>query len=261
MDRSSVTIKPAFVKWIIGGLSWMLESAAKSSASRWLIPLYRDYFDIRTDEIQWPKEGFTSLEHYFTRELRQGARPFEEGKSILVSPVDGCLSRYPISQKAVFRIKGKDYKLGDLFKEKNEIDPYLGGDVLIFYLSPSDYHRIHMPLEAREVRYYTRGGFSYPVNDFGLKHFEGVLTKNRRLVSHFVAESGSFAMVSVGALNVNSIIRRRGENRKYVKAEEYGYFSFGSTVLLFLPKNSFVPLRGPGTIKQGESLGLLIQTP
>ncbi|NLY36492.1 MAG: phosphatidylserine decarboxylase [Tissierellia bacterium] len=255
MDKLSVTMKPHFVKWILGGLSSTLEGFSKSNYSRVLIPLYKRFFDVNTEEARIPQKGFDSLEGFFTRKLIQGARPFDDKEKTLVSPVDGILNTYTVDEKAQFKVKGKVYSLADLFKDKSEYENYLKGWVLIFYLSPSNYHRIHMPLAAKEIRSYTRGGFSYPVNDFGLKNFSDVLTKNRRLVSHFENSGSVFTMISLGALNVNSIVRSHDENRFYKKAQEYGYFSFGSTVMLFFPRESIEFSREDGPIKQGETLG------
>lgn len=257
MARFSLTRKPHFVKWILGVLSLTLEGFTKSTSSKIIIPLYKDFFHVNTGQAQVPQGGFDTLEGFFTRKLLAGARPFDRDEKTLISPVDGILNTYRVDEKANFEVKGKTYTLRDLFKEKSEYEGYLGGWLLLFYLSPGDYHRIHMPLSAREIRSYSLGGFSYPVNDFGLRYFDHVLTKNRRVISHFKKADITFTMTSLGALNVNSIVRRYGENRVYQRAEEYGYFSFGSTVMLFLPRKKIELSREDGPIKQGETLGRL----
>ncbi len=257
MCRLIVPSKKEFVKFnLLGFFSRLLEKGCKSSLSKPLVPLYRRLFEINMEEARLQEKEYNSLSAFFTRELKEGARPFEKDEKVLVSPVDAKLSFHKVSEEAVFVVKGKDYRLSDLFKEEKEYQAYLGGDLLIFYLSPRDYHRIHMPLQAQEKRNYTLGSFSYPVNAWGLRYGRDVLTKNYRLVSHFEG-TVDFTMVSVGALNVNSIVRKEQGNVRYEKMQEYGYFSFGSTVLLFLPKDSAYFHVGEGSVQAGMTLGQL----
>ena len=256
MCRLIVPSMKDFVKSGALAASGLLETATKSSWSRCLVPLYRDLFSINMEEALLKEEEYSSLAAFFTRKLKEGMRPFDKDPGVLVSPVDAKLSFYKVSEDAEFLVKGKTYSLRDLFKERREYEPYLDGHLLIFYLSPKDYHRIHMPLCAKEKRNYSLGSFSYPVNSWGLRYGKDVLTKNYRIVSHFEGET-SFTMVSVGALNVNSITRLEAGNVSYNKMQEYGYFSFGSTVLLFLEKDSVDFLVEGGSVKAGRSIARL----
>lgn len=257
MRRTIVPRIGRFVKTSLlqGGFT-LLEKGTQSTWSRVLVPLYRRYFKISMEEALLEEKEYSSLASFFTRSLKEGSRPFDEDDHVLVSPVDAKLSSHLVSEKAEFMVKGKTYSLSDLFKERAEYEAYLGGHVLIFYLSPRDYHRIHMPLAGKEKRNYTRGSFSYPVNAWGLRYGEDVLTKNHRLVSHFQGIL-DFSMVSVGALNVNSIVHLAPANIDYDKMQEYGYFSFGSTVLLFLPKDRIDFSVEEGQLQAGNTLGRL----
>lgn len=198
---------------------------------------------------------YGSLESFFTRRLKPGSRPFDHEPQVLSSPVDGQLSVVTkVMKESIFYVKDKPYQLADLFDDEPYAAQFAGGVVMVLYLSPADYHRIHLPLKAREVMAYEKGGFSWPVNDWGLKYFKNVLTHNFRLISLFETESFPFAMVSVGALNVNSVIRSTPEKKTYEKMEEYAYFSFGSTVVLVFPPGVITGEFSHRKVKAGETL-------
>lgn len=235
-----------------------IQALARSKVSRYFIPWFAGFYQVELNEIKQPMSSFPHLEGFFTRELKDGARPFDERPEVLVSPVDGRLSVVSdVGTEDTFIVKGKTYRLLDLFKRPELGTTFQSGTVIILYLSPANYHRIHVPIGATETEHYYLGKWSWPVNDWGLKHTKA-LTSNYRLVSLFQLKDVSFAMVSVGALNVNSIVRLPQQSTVYQKMDEYGYFSFGSTVVLVFPQGVLsLDSYESRTVKAGERLGLL----
>lgn len=240
-------------------LSNLLRRLMRTRLSGKIIPWYAGYFQIDLSQLDRKLVDFPHLESFFTRQLIDGARPFDESIDVLVSPVDGMLSVVSdISLSDTFIVKGKTYHLAKLLGSSDLAEKYRGGTVMILYLSPADYHRIHLPLEAKEVGHYRLGRFSWPVNDWGLKWTRG-LTSNYRLVSQFEHSATDFLMISVGALNVNSIVKLERPDSHYLKMTEYGYFSFGSTVILVFPPDKLtLNSTQSRKVKAGETLGKAI---
>lgn len=239
-------------------LANLVQRIMRSRLSRRIIPWYAGFYQVDLSEIAQPVSEFPHLEGFFTRPLRPGARPFDEAANVLVSPVDGYLSVLTrVSLSDSFIVKGKTYQLSKLLGSADLAAAYRGGSLLVFYLSPADYHRIHWPLAACEVEHYRLGKFSWPVNDWGLKWTTG-LTGNYRLISRCQHNQTDFLMVSVGALNVNSIVRHEPQPINH-KMAEYGYFSFGSTVILVFPKDKLELVSSrPRPVKAGQTLANII---
>lgn len=107
--------------------------------------------------------------------------------------------------------------------------------MMVLYLSPSHYHRIHSPLTGTVLRRFTLGRKSYPVNQLGLKYGREPLSKNYRVVTELVSRDKNVAVVKVGAMFVNSI-ELVHERENVQKGEEMAYFTFGSTVVLLFEK-------------------------
>lgn len=131
---------------------------------------------------------------------------------------------------------------------------------MVLYLSPTDYHRIHVPVTGQVVEREHIGGKVYPVNDFGLTHMKRVLSRNERLITYIKHNSGEAAVVKVGAMNVSSIKYVQPIVNSVEKGDELAYFEFGSTVVLVLEDNTYTPrkdLQVGLKVKMGEYLGEL----
>jgi len=159
-----------------------------------------------------------------------------------------------LTQKSTFSVKGQEYTVAELLGSDQESEKYAGGQVLIFYLSPVDYHRVHVPVDAKVENVYSLGKDAAPVNNLGLRYGIRPLTRNFRLVTNFEASGYSFSQVMVGALNVNTI-QRTNTNPTVRRGDPYGYFSFGSTVVICLPKNVLTVTAKTGPVKMGQEIG------
>jgi phosphatidylserine decarboxylase len=223
--------------------------------------------------------AYPSFNAFFTRALREGARPPDPRTRALLSPVDGTLSQLGrIESGRIVQAKGRDYSaqelLGGVPALARQFD---GGAFATLYLSPRDYHRVHMPLggSLRETMHVPGRLFSVnPTTAAGVKR---LFARNERLVCVFDTALGPMAMVLVGAIFVGSIETVWGgrvtppRGRRIVRTPtgdrglqlqrgaEMGRFNMGSTVILLLPKNSidWDPALTPGnTIRCGQALGL-----
>lgn len=239
-------------------VSTLLKSFSKSRLSRPLIPPFAKVFQIDQDEMEFPISEYKNLHDFFTRRLRENTRIIDNSPNTLVSPVDGIISDMgTLFNETNLLIKNQEYSITEILGDKYKAAPYLNGYYFILYLSPRHYHRIHFPISGKLSARYALGNKSFPVNNFGLLYGDKPFATNYRLISELVTKFGKIALIKVGALNINSI-QVFHSNPDFEKGEELGYFSFGSTVILFIEKTDY-PFQSFITknteIKMGQPIG------
>ncbi|GKV69618.1 phosphatidylserine decarboxylase proenzyme [Sporosarcina sp. NCCP-2716] len=237
--------------------SALLRKVSSSRLSRTLIPVYSKTYKIDESEIEHPQASYGSLQAYFTRRLHVDARPFDAAPDILVSPADGCASSFGrVKDGHEFTIKGHTYSINQIFMDEKRAAAYKDGFYFVFYLSPADYHHFHYPADGTVTSRYALGTASYPVNNLGLTHGDRPFETNYRLITEISSQYDKLALVKVGALNVNSV-QLYSSDKNARKGEDFGYFSFGSTILLFVAGDTpFTPsLASAGAIRTGETIG------
>lgn len=228
-------------------------------------------------------EHYESFNAFFTRAIREEARPIDATAEGLSSPVDGVISQCgPIADQALFQAKGHHFNLTTLLGgEPARARPYIDGTFSTIYLSPRDYHRIHMPMDGilRQMIYVP--GRLYPVNTPSTRTVPGLFARNERVIAEFDTAIGPMAMVLVGALFVGSIETvwggeitppKRGfvhiwrydkEEITLKKGEEMGRFNMGSTVILLFGKAQMEWARNMeagAPLKMGQHIGVQTQT-
>lgn len=223
--------------------------------------------------------SYPTFNEFFTRPLKPGARPLADAG--LICPVDGAISQCgPIDGDRVFQAKGHRYSTTAL----------VGGDAVLarqfengafatLYLSPKDYHRIHMPCAGRLLRMIHVPGELFSVNPTTARGVPGLFARNERVVCVFESERGPFVLVLVGATIVGSMATvwhgvvnpprpgtvrdwdYREQNISLQQGDEMGRFLLGSTVVLLFPARfgagpvSFNPAWVPGrSIRMGEAM-------
>ena len=220
--------------------------------------------------------SYASFNEFFTRPLQDGARPLAEAK--FISPVDGAISQFGnIERDNIFQAKGHSYTTTALVGGDAELAAqFADGSFATLYLSPKDYHRIHMPCAGRLRRMIYVPGDLFSVNPTTARGVPGLFARNERLVCVFDSEFGQFVLTLVGATIVGSMATvwhgmvnppRPGCVREWryddqqitlQQGEEMGRFLLGSTVVMLFPKNtlSFNPAWQPTqTIRMGEAMG------
>ena len=242
-----------------------------------IVAKYVQAFDVDLREALVPPGGFDSFDAFFARQLRAGARPIDPSSDALISPSDGALvDAGLIDSNRTLTIKGQPYRAGDLLDGDGE--PFERGFFAVIYLSPRDYHRVHVPCDATVDRVHRVPGTLFPVNAFGVRHVPQLFARNERVVvSLRSAAFGRVAVVLVGAGIVGRIdlaipgpprppIDGRAATQNFRgdvaptlrKGDELGSFVLGSTVIVFVERCApaglrMVPALG-AAVRVGEPL-------
>jgi phosphatidylserine decarboxylase len=240
------------------------------------------------DELRDPLGEHESLQTFFTRSLREGARPVDPAPDALVSPCDGAWGESGVVEDGLLlQLKGRPYSLTELLADATRAARLEGGAYATLYLGPKDYHRFHAPCAVRVSRAVHVPGTLWPVNGLGLRGVDGLFAQNERIAIWMDACPGSterpgeaddLCLVAVGATMVGKVRlvfddlttnrpgavrseRSYGERRvSLAPGEECGRFEFGSTlVLLARPGVAALDARPPGTpLRLGERIGRLV---
>lgn len=236
---------------------------AKHKLSRLFIPRFAKLYQINVEEAERALEEYPSLNEFFSRRLKQGARPIDAQEDSVISPVDAVITGIgTIKDGTILNIKGQTYTIAEMLGETEDTKAYLNGSYVVLYLSPTDYHRIHAPISGTIVKHVHHRGKVYPVNDFGLRHMKRVLSRNERLITYLRQGKAEIAVVKVGALNVASIqLSDQLKSSSVQKGDELAYFEFGSTVVLLFNEGSVrlgTELKEGTRVRMGEGIGRLL---
>lgn len=157
-------------------------------------------------EVEHPPERYATLNEFFVRRLRPGVRQWPGDPSVLASPVDGATGQLGrISGGRVLQAKGRWYSVAELLADSAEAERYEGGAFVTLYLSPRDYHRIHVPCDG-EIPYARHvPGALLPVNAAAVAHVPELFPRNERLLCAVDGPLGRVTVVAVGAYNVGRI--------------------------------------------------------
>ena len=259
---------------LAGKLAGMHAGGLTTRVIKWFVGRY----GVNMDEAANPDvSSYPSFNEFFTRALRDGVRPLDEAE--LVSPVDGAISQFgPIVRDQIFQAKGHAYSTTALVGGDAELAAgFRDGSFATLYLSPRDYHRIHMPCDGRLTRMIYVPGELFSVNPTTARGVPGLFARNERVVCVFESAFGPFVLVLVGATIVGSMATvwhgvvnppRSAEVREWryedkdiqlKKGEEMGRFLIGSTVVMLLPKPrvKFNPAWAAGAaVRMGEAMAV-----
>jgi phosphatidylserine decarboxylase len=161
---------------------------------------------IDLSEAEHPLEEYGSLNEFFVRRLRPGARSWPAGDRVLASPVDGIVGQLGrVERGRVVQAKGRWYSAAELLADPDAAEAYDGGSFVTLYLSPRHYHRIHAPCGGAIGRAEHLPGALLPVNAAAVAHVPDLFSRNERLVAYLDGALGKVAVVAVGAYNVGRI--------------------------------------------------------
>ena len=216
---------------------------------------------------------------FFTRELQDGAREIDPDPGAFVSPSDGRISQCGrITNNLILQAKGHHYSIRSLLANDPASAEFMNGFFHTIYLSPRDYHRVHMPADGVLQRMIHVPGRAFSVSPGTVRQVPGLFARNERVVSLFATPHGPMAVVLVGAMLVSSmdtvwagtVTPPRGRRVKtgdwsrrdiqLKKGDEMGRFNMGSTVIVLLPPGAVSAIEElePGDIVQmGQKLGRL----
>ncbi len=262
-------------------LAGILANQKHRAIKDWIIRYFIKTYQVNMHEalIEDPS-AYSTFNEFFVRKLKPQCRPLAAAD--IVSPVDGCVSELgPISQGQLIQAKGRSYSVQELLAGDDElVQQFAHGQFATLYLSPKDYHRIHMPLKGRLLGMNYIPGSLFSVQPATARVIPKLFARNERLAVFFETELGPMAMVLVGATIVGAIgtawhgdIKRT--NKKVVfdysqqetpyileQGEEMGLFKLGSTVILLFAQGAKMQwesrLKAGSSIRFGQDLGAFI---
>ncbi|TAL87391.1 MAG: phosphatidylserine decarboxylase [Rhodanobacter sp.] len=243
----------------------------------WLIDSIVRNYDVNMAEAAQPDAlAYQHFNAFFTRKLRADARHADADPAALLSPADGRISQAgAIVDGRIFQAKGQYYSAVELLGDETAAAPYRDGSFVTVYLSPRDYHRVHMPLKGTLKETVHVPGRIFSVAPFAVAAIPRLFARNERLVCHFEGEHGPFVVVMVGAILVSSVatvwdglvippyapaIRRKSFTGQQITLErfaEMARFNMGSTVVVLLPggTSTLEALQPQQAVKVGQRIG------
>ena len=257
---------------------WLAQLRHPVWLKNWVIGLFVRHFDVDMSEAVEPDyRRYPSFNAFFTRALREGARPMAEAD--IVCPVDGTISQLgKIHEGLLFQAKGRYYSAQELLGGEGErAARFANGRFATIYLSPRDYHRVHMPLNGRLTATCYIPGRLFSVNPTTADNVDRLFARNERLVCYYETAVGPMAMILVGAMIVAGIetvwsgqvapppkrpvlcdYAALPDPVELVRGDEMGRFLLGSTVILLFPEGAMEwdESYGAGsTTRLGQGLG------
>jgi len=278
-DRFAVLPQYLFPKQALTSFAGFVASRERGWVTTEIIRRFVAKYRVNMEEALNPDiASYLTFNDFFTRALKPGARPLAAAE--LVSPVDGAISQFgAIEKDQIFQAKGHRYSTTALVGGDAALAArYQDGYFATLYLSPRDYHRIHMPCDGRLVRMVYVPGELFSVNPVTARGVPGLFARNERVVCVFESARGPFVLVLVGATIVGSMATvwhgvvnpPRGKTVRQwdypneptsairlKQGEEMGRFLLGSTVVMLFPKGplQFNPEWAPGReIRLGEAM-------
>lgn len=262
---------------------WLAQVRHPAWLKDFVIGRFVDHFEVDMAEAAQPDPRvYANFNEFFTRPLRAGARPIAEAD--IVCPADGAISQLgAIDEGRIFQAKGQYFSTRELLGgDEARAALFRGGLFATIYLSPRDYHRVHMPVAGKLSATCYVPGKLFSVNGVTAENVERLFARNERLVCYFDTEIGPMALILVGAMVVAGIetvwsgqvapptaapvghdFQRLPEMVALDKGEEMGRFKLGSTAILLFPKDSMAwdesYVAGSST-RLGESLGGFVRT-
>ncbi len=210
-----------------------------SSLSTKIIPSFIKNAMIPMEEYE--NAEYRSFNEFFTRKIKEECRPIDQNHDHLISPADAKVCVYPITQDAVFKIKGVPYSVEHLLCSARLAQNYDGGWCYIFRLSVDDYHRYCFPDSGVRTRHVHIPGTYHTVHPIALNYADIYRQNAREYAVLRTHHFGDVVMMQVGAMLVGRI-KNLDTSRRFSRGEEAGCFDYGgSTVVLLVKKNTLIP--------------------
>jgi phosphatidylserine decarboxylase len=274
--RLAVAPQYLFPKLPMTVFAGLVANAEAGGVTTGIIRWFIGHYGVNMTEAENPDiRSYPSFNAFFTRALRPGARPLSPAP--FVCPVDGAISQFgAIESDQIFQAKGHRYSTTALVGgDRTLAAQFEHGAFATLYLSPKDYHRIHMPCDGRLTRMIYVPGELFSVNPTTARGVPGLFARNERVVCVFESAHGPFVLTLVGATIVGSMStvwhgvvnpprpgkicdwRYEDKRIELKKGEEMGRFLLGSTVVMLFPQGvlSFNPQWAPAhAVRLGEAM-------
>ena len=277
-DRLAVLPQYLMPKQAMNWLAGKIAGARMGAITTGIIRRFVEHYQVNMAEAANSDiAAYATFNEFFTRALKDGARPL--APATLICPVDGAISQFgAIESDQIFQAKGHRYTTTALVGGDAQLAAqFQDGHFATIYLSPRDYHRIHMPCDGRLVRMVHVPGDLFSVNPTTARGVPGLFARNERVVCVFEGPSGPWVLVLVGATIVGSMAtvwhgqvnpprpgtvrdwRYEGAQQITLKqGEEMGRFLLGSTVVMLFPQGDRLAFNAAwqpgGAVRLGEAM-------
>ena len=265
---------------LLSSLARRLAYSTSPGTKQWLIDTVTRKFDVDLSEAaESDPRAYPSFNAFFTRALKPGARVADPDPRALLMPADGHISQCgAIEDGRIFQAKGQSFTAAELLGDATAAEPFRNGLFATVYLSPRDYHRVHMPWTGTLRETVHVPGRLFSVGTDAVANVPRLFARNERLVCHFDTDFGPMVQVMVGALLVSGVetvwsgeeippygtaITRKDYRGKGITLErfaEMARFNYGSTVIVLLPPGvaTLSPeLRAESPVRLGQRLATL----
>ena len=274
----TTTLTHALPHRLMSSFARRLAYSRSPAIKQWLIDTVTRKFKVDLNEAAEPDpRAYPTFNAFFTRALKPGARVPDADPRTLLMPADGHISQCgDIVNGRIFQAKGQSFTTAELLGDEAAAAPFADGVFATVYLSPRDYHRVHMPWAGTLRETVHVPGRLFSVGTDAVKSVPRLFARNERLVCHFDTDFGPMCQVMVGALLVSGVetvwsgveipaygdrIARkdyRGQNITLERFAEMARFNYGSTVIVLLPKGAAAladGLKSETPVRLGQRLG------
>jgi phosphatidylserine decarboxylase len=280
LDWFKIRVQYILPKHLVSRMVGWLAAAEAGALTQFLIRAFIKAFKVDMSEAKYSEPThYNTFNAFFTRQLKDDLRPIDDNEKQLCHSVDGRVSQFgKIIGDAIFQAKGHNYSLTTLLGGKPELaSAFKGGDFATIYLSPKDYHRIHMPIDGKLTDMLHIPGELFSVNPLIAANVPGLFARNERVVTIFNTPAGKVAIVLVGATIVASIEtvwagnitppagktvqhwQYEEQDIQLNKGDEMGRFKLGSTIIVCFEPNAveFTDLQAGMLTRLGEPFAVL----
>ena len=280
LDSIKVNIQYFLPKHILTRLVGLLASAKMGKVTSFAIEQFAKFYHINIDEMEGDISNYQTFNDFFARPLKYNARPIAQDEKSLVFAADGKISQLGnLQDNFQLQAKGHYFTINALLGNDKDAEYFKNGSFMTVYLSPKDYHRVHIPFEGKLVKMTHIPGELFSVNPLYVRNIPELYSRNERVVCIFETPLGKMAVIMVGATIVRSIstawegtvapsaggeptvYEYAKQNFKYDKGEEIGRFFMGSTVICLFEKEKIKfadNLTAEQEVKMGEIMAFSI---
>lgn len=251
-------------KKLITRSSGFLMSAKLGKFTTYMINKFVKHYGVDVSEAAKPVENYKTFNEFFARELKKNARPLDKSEKSAVFPADGTISELgDIKDGLMLQAKNHYYTTSALLADDDDAKTFKDGRFITIYLSPKDYHRVHIPLAGKLIKMTYVPGEAFSVNPRHAEYIPELFTRNERVVSIFETSVGKMAVVMVGATIVRSIStswagivtpNSWGELNSTTYDEQKISFSKGAEIGKFMMGSTVICLFEKGALKFDENL-------
>ena len=275
LENLKVRLHYLMPKHILTVIIGCLASLKLGKGTTLAIEKFAKFYNINLAEIKGNIKDFETFNDFFARELKKSARPIDADAESIVFPADGRISQYGhLLENVQIQAKGHYFSTTALLGNDNDANIFTNGKFMTVYLSPSDYHRVHLPIAGKLLKMTYVPGEFFSVNPLYVRNIPELFSRNERVICIFETAIGKMAVVFVGATIVRSIstswagivapstIREASvtdysnRNITFSKGDEIGRFTMGSTVICLFEKDKidFENLELESHVLMGEKM-------